>query len=310
MEENKPAPTHILVCVSDTVRNETELASFVADCVISSGAKADLPDLKILSRQAPFATEFPFIPDGDAPQKMALKLRNFKGDWAVLPNIKRRKSLMLCDMDSTIIAQECLDELAQFAGIRDKVAAITEKAMAGEMNFEEALKARVAMLKGLPLFAIEQCYRNRIKLNPGAETLVRTMRKHGAMCMLVSGGFADFAKPVGEAAGFNMSAANVLLNDGTVLTGEVREPILGPKAKLDALNSLVKSRNLDLSETLCMGDGANDVDMVSAAGLGIAIGTKSVIVRKADAAIRYTDLTAALFFQGYRRSEFWAPGDA
>ncbi len=309
MVDNKQAPTDILVCVSTEMKDATALASFTADCVVSSGADCQLQDLEILSREAPFAVEFSFIPKPDSPQKLAEKLKGFKGDWAVLPIANRRKSLMLCDMDATIIAQECLDELAQFAGVKDKVVPITERAMAGEMDFEEALKTRVAMLKGMPLFAIEQCYRNRIKLNPGAETLVRTMRKHGAMCTLISGGFTDFAKPVGEAVGFNASVANTLLNDGTVLTGKVMEPILGPKAKLDALKSLAKSRNLDLSQTLAMGDGANDLDMINAAGLGIGVGTKSVIVRNADAVIRYTDLTAALFFQGYRRGEFWHPSD-
>lgn len=304
MENTGAVPAQVLICVSDKMRDATELASFTADCVVRSGANCKLPNLKILSREAPFAVEFPFTPKPDSPPKLAQKLQGFKGDWAVLPLANRKKSLMLCDMDSTIIAQECLDELAQFAGVKEEVVAITERAMAGEMDFEEALRTRVAMLKGMPLFAINQCYRNRINLNPGAQTLVRTMQKYGAFCMLISGGFMDFAKPIAEAVGFNASTANTLLNDGTVLTGKVGEPILGPKAKLDALKSLAKSRDLELSESLCIGDGANDIDMIKAAGLGIGIGTKPIVVRNSDAMIRFTNLTAALFFQGYSIEDF------
>jgi len=294
----------VLVCVSHNVKDATAIGLFVTDCIMSTDAECQLSDLKILSRNAPFAAEITFTPGPETASKLSDKLRGFKGDWALLPAENRKKSLMLCDMDSTIIAQECIDDLAQFAGVKDEVSAITEKAMAGDLNFEEALRARVAMLKGLPLFTIETCYENRIKFNPGAATLVRTMRKHGAMCVLVSGGFTDFATRVAEDIGFNASSANTLINDGTVLTGKVGEPILGPQAKLDGLKSLAKSRDLELSQTLCIGDGANDVDMIVAAGLGIAVGTKSIVVQKADAAIRYTNLTAALFFQGYAEDEF------
>lgn len=225
-------------------------------------------------------------------------------DWALTPLANRKKRLLICDMDSTIIAEECLDELADFAGLKAEISTITERAMAGELNFEEALTTRVGMLEGLPLNAIAQCYKDRIHLNPGAKTLVATMKANGAHCLLVSGGFTDFTARVAQAAGFDGHHANTLLNDGKALTGKVALPILGREAKLDRLNAAARAHGLTPADALAMGDGANDLAMITAAGLGLAFRAKPIVAAKAHAAIDKSDLTTALFFQGYRADEF------
>jgi phosphoserine phosphatase len=218
----------------------------------------------------------------------------------------RRKKLLVADMDSTIINVECLDELADFAGIKAEIAAITERAMRGELEFEPALRERVAKLKGLPLGALQQAYDERVRLNPGAGTLVKTMAAHGARCVLVSGGFTFFTSRVADAAGFHSNRANVLLDDGAMLTGKVQEPILGRAAKLEALTSEAAALGISASEALAIGDGANDLDMINAAGLGVAYRAKPIVAAEADAKIDHMSLEAALFFQGYRRGEFAA----
>ncbi len=178
-------------------------------------------------------------------------------------------------MDSTIINVECLDELADFAGIKAEIAAITERAMAGELAFEPALRERVGKLKGLGLGALQRCFDERVRLNPGAETLVRTMAAHGARCVLVSGGFTFFTTRVAKLAGFHADRANVLLDDGAVLTGQVQEPILGRAAKLEALQSEAALIGVGAADALAIGDGANDLDMIKTAGLGIAYRAKT-----------------------------------
>lgn len=213
--------------------------------------------------------------------------------------------LLVADMDSTIIGCECLDELADYAGVKDAVSAITERAMAGELDFEGALRARVAMLRGLPLSALSACYRERVRLNPGAETFVRTMAARGAICALVSGGFTAFTGKVADAAGFQLDRANRLLDDGTALTGQVAEPILGRAAKLAALRELAAAGSIAADRTLAIGDGANDLDMIEAAGLGIAYRAKPVVAARAAAQIEHGGLETALFFQGIGRASFW-----
>jgi phosphoserine phosphatase len=215
-----------------------------------------------------------------------------------------RKKLMLADMDSTIIGCECLDELADFAGKKAQVSTITERAMAGELNFEGALTQRVAMLSGLPLVALQACYDDRVKLNDGAQTLVRTMAGLGGHCALVSGGFTFFTSRVADAAGFHTNRANVLIDDGTALTGTVALPILGKEAKLAALNEDATRLGIALSDTLAIGDGANDLMMIEAAGLGIAYYAKPIVAARAPARIDHGTLESALFFQGIGRSEF------
>ncbi len=216
----------------------------------------------------------------------------------------RKKRLLIADMDSTIIGCECLDELADFAGLKAQIAAITERAMRGELEFEAALRERVAMLKGLKLDALQKTYDERVRLNPGARTLVRTMAAHGARCVLVSGGFEFFTARVAAAAGFHAHRANRLLDDGAALTGEVAEPILGRAAKLAALNEEAEALGLGLHQTLAVGDGANDLAMIEAAGLGVAYRAKPIVAGQADAKVDHTDLRALLYFQGYGQDAF------
>ena len=225
-------------------------------------------------------------------------------DVCVQPAEGRRKRLLIADMDSTIINVECLDELADFAGVKDAVSAITERTMAGELAFEGALRERVAMLKGLGLDALRRCYDERVRLNPGAETLVRTMAAHGARCVLVSGGFTFFTGRVATAAGFHDNRANSLIEDGDLLAGLVGEPILGREAKLAALLEEVATLGATPADALAVGDGANDLAMIEAAGLGVAYRAKPIVAAQADARVDHADLTALLYFQGYRREAF------
>jgi len=225
-------------------------------------------------------------------------------DWAITPKANRKKRLLISDMDSTIIGQECLDELADFAGLKAEVSAITERAMRGELDFAGALTQRVAMLKGLNLGALEACHRERVRLNPGARELVATMKAHGARSVLVSGGFGYFTSRVAKMAGFDADRANTLIDDGAALTGEVKMPILGREAKLTALLEETAALGLTAEDALAMGDGANDLDMIKAAGLGIAYHAKPIVAAQTTARIAYTDLRTALLFQGYAVAEF------
>ena len=226
-----------------------------------------------------------------------------KTDVALIPARNRRKRLIVSDMDSTIIEQECLDELAAYAGLKDEIAAITARAMAGELDFEGALTERVGKLSGLSLSALQQCYDERISLMPGAKTLTATMAAHNAHCLLVSGGFTFFTQRVAKAAGFHAHQGNTLIDDGSALTGDVGRPILGREAKLDFLDDAAFANGLNRHDAIAMGDGANDLAMIEAAGLGLAVHAKPVVAAAADAAINHTDLTAALYFQGYTDSE-------
>jgi phosphoserine phosphatase len=226
-----------------------------------------------------------------------------KADWAITPAAVRRKKLLVSDMDSTIIGQECLDELADFAGLKAQVSAITERAMRGELDFAAALTERVALLKGLGLSALDACYAERVTLNPGARELVATMKAHGARTVLVSGGFRFFTSRVAKAAGFDTDRANTLLDDGTSLTGAVGQPILGREAKLTALKEEAAALGATPADAIALGDGANDLDMIRAAGLGVAYKAKPIVAAETRARIQHTDLMAALFFQGYRAEE-------
>jgi phosphoserine phosphatase len=219
----------------------------------------------------------------------------------------RRKTLLIADMDSTIINVECLDELADMAGLKPQIAAITERAMRGELEFEAALKERVGMLKGLKLDALERTYAERVRLNPGAKSLLATMRANGAHTMLVSGGFGYFTRRVAQAAGFHVERGNTLLDDGVALTGEVGTPILGREAKLAALEEAVANLGIAFADSLAVGDGANDLGMIGRAGLGVAYHAKPVVAEAAGAAINNNDLTALLYLQGYSDDEIISP---
>jgi len=216
----------------------------------------------------------------------------------------RRRRLLLADMDSTIITVECIDEMADMLGLKPQIAAITERAMRGEIDFAAALRERAGMLAGLERAALEQVYAERIRLSPGARTLVMTMRAHGAYTALVSGGFRFFTSRVRAAAGFDHDRANELEWSAERLSGRVQEPILGAAAKLEALRQLKQQQGLNGSETMAVGDGANDLPMLQAAGLGVAYHAKPVVARDAAARIDHNDLTALLYLQGYRVKEF------
>jgi phosphoserine phosphatase len=242
--------------------------------------------------------------DGELRQETAAAVAELPVDWALVPVAGRRKKLLIADMDSTIINVECLDELADFADVKAEIAAITERAMRGELAFEPALVERVAKLKGLELGALQRCYEERVRLNPGATILVKTMAAHDARCVLVSGGFNFFTSRVADLAGFHAHRGNTLLDDGDALTGEVAPPILGRAAKLEALHAEASALGVTEKDALALGDGANDLDMIKAAGLGVAYRAKPIVAAHANARIDHTSLESALFFQGYRRSEF------
>lgn len=215
----------------------------------------------------------------------------------------RRKGLLVADMDSTIVASETLDELAAFAGLKEKIAAITKRSMNGEIDFAEALRLRVSMLRGLQLDALEQTWA-RTRLTHGARELVATMRAHNAMTALVSGGFTFFTGRVAATLGFDHHRANVLLDDGSALTGAVGEPILDRDAKLATLRELAAARGLRMAATMAVGDGANDLAMLREAGLGIAFHAKPIVAREARARVDHAGLRALLFAQGYHMSQF------
>jgi phosphoserine phosphatase len=226
-------------------------------------------------------------------------------DVVIQDHDNRRKKLLIADMDSTMIGQECIDELADFAGFKDRVAAITERAMRGELAFEPALRERVALLKGLPASVIDTVIAERIRLTPGGPTLIATMKAHGARTCLVSGGFTAFTSKIATRIGFDENHANTLLvDDAGELAGLVAEPILGREAKLETLLELRTQLQLAPTDTLAVGDGANDIPMIVAAGLGVAYHGKPKVKEAAAASVDHGDLTALLFAQGYKREEF------
>jgi phosphoserine phosphatase len=261
-----------------------------AATILSPGHAFDLPVVGIAALIAARDIAADLFPQG------ALDINLVKTE-------RRRKKLLVADMDSTIITVECLDELADMAGLKPQIAAITERAMRGELEFEAALKERVRMLRGLSLEALERTYAERVRLNPGAKPLLATMRANGAYTMLVSGGFGYFTQRVAQAAGFHVDRGNTLLDDGMLLTGEVALPILGREAKLTALEEGAAAHGLDVSDALAVGDGANDLAMIQRAGLGVAYHAKPVVAEAAGAAIQHNDLTALLYLQGYSDDE-------
>lgn len=224
-------------------------------------------------------------------------------DVIVQPASARRKKLFLADMDSTMIGQECIDELADAAGLKAHVSAITERAMRGEIAFEPALRERVALLKGLPSDIVDRMIAERITLTPGGRALVQTMRKQGAYTALVSGGFTVFTGPIGAMIGFDMHRSNTLLTENGKFSGLVAEPILGREAKRATLVELREARGLTVAETLAVGDGANDLAMLGEAGLGVAYHAKPIVAEAAHARIDHGDLRTLLYAQGYRDEE-------
>jgi phosphoserine phosphatase len=278
------------------------------DSTVVDGARAILPSpgpAQWLFDEV--AVDIPFESQDDI-RAIENRLREARADLpidiVVQPRALRRKKLFLADMDSTMIGQECIDELADFAGLKAHVAEITERAMRGEIEFEPALRERVALLKGLPVEVVDEVLAKRITPTPGGRELVATMRANGAWTCLISGGFTLFTNAVAAKIGFQESRANELLVENGKLTGEVREPILGRAAKLATLVELRESFDLDGIDTLVVGDGANDLGMIQQAGLGVAYHAKPAVAAAAAARIDHGDLTALLYAQGYRRDEF------
>ncbi len=277
------------------------LAEAAGGALAEAGARVAAPDWL-----APgIACDLPF--DGlalaSAEAAARARLDGAPLDLAAQPAAGRRKGLLVADMESTIIGQELVDELAEVAGVHDRIAAITARSMAGEIDFASSLHERVGLLAGLPTNTLARVAA-RITLNPGARTLVRTLRAGGAHTALVTGGVTSFAEAVARDCGFDGMRGNELLIDGDRLSGADGEPILGPESKLAALTELAERHGLAMAATAAMGDGANDVDMVRAAGLGVAYRGKPVLRRAARFRIDHGDLTALLYLQGYRRDEF------
>ncbi|MBX9844954.1 MAG: phosphoserine phosphatase SerB [Xanthobacteraceae bacterium] len=296
--------THVATLISNP-------AAPALDDAVLARARAALPAAQDPVWLDPgIAADIPFTPAAaDDQRALASPVRTMlagrPADVVVQPRAHRRKRLFLADMDSTMIGQECIDELADYVGLKAHVAAITERAMRGEIAFEPALRERVALLKGLPQTVANEVIAKRIVLTPGGKTLVATMRAHGAYTCLVSGGFTLFTQKIGAMIGFDEDRSNILLVDGDArLLGQVAEPILGKEAKLDTLRELQQRLGLRPEETMAIGDGANDIPMIEAAGLGVAYHGKPAVAEAAAARIDHGDLTALLYAQGYPRTAF------
>ncbi len=265
----------------------------------SGGAVLNIGDI-----QDGKAADILFAGDSESADKAMTSLRTTH-DIGIVPAENRRKKLLISDMDSTMITIECIDELADYAGIKDQIAEITERAMLGELDFEEALLGRIALLKGLENAAIDRCLEERVQIMPGAETCVKTMRKLGAATVLISGGFTRFANPVADKIGFEQVEANILQIADGQLTGQLDGPIVDSGRKAELLKSSAHDYGLDLADCLGVGDGANDIPMIKLAGLGVAYHAKPKAAKAANVAINHNDLTALLYIQGIPSSE-WA----
>lgn len=255
------------------------------------------------------AVDLPYADLGPDEARGALHaaLAGLAVDYVAQPAEGRRKRMLIADMDSTMIQVECIDELADFAGLKDRVAIVTEAAMRGELDFAEALAQRVALLGGMTVETLERCYTERVVATPGAEALVKTMAGSGALTVLVSGGFTFFTERVAKRLGFSHQRANVLAHEGGRLTGKVVEPIVTAETKRDTLVAMREKHGLRPNDVMAVGDGANDIPMLQAAGLGVAFHAKPKAEAAADIAIRHGDLTALLYVQGYRSGEIFRP---
>lgn len=242
--------------------------------------------------------------DDEAPGEILHMLEAENLDYAFQDPLTRSKKLLIADMDSTIINVECLDEIADFLGIKGKVSPITEAAMRGEINFEDALNERVSLLKGLNIAHLQTIFNERVKLNPGAITMVRTMNANGANTVLISGGFTYFTERVSKATGFKANYANILLHKNGELTGKVKKPIVDANTKIETLRQFQKKGNLKNCETIAIGDGANDIPMLLGAGIGVGYYPYPATAQASDVKIKHGDLTALLYLQGYTLSDF------
>jgi len=299
--------TQIVTLVSPAGLDALDLATCDKVRAALAGAGADSGDIAWLAPDAADITcSLDVAKRKDAMAAARACLAGRPIDIAIQNAAGRRKRLFLADMDSTMIGQECIDELADYAGLKAHVAAITERAMRGEIEFAPALRERVALLKGLPVAVVAEVLDKRITLTPGGRELVRTMRAHGAYTCLVSGGFTLFTEQVAAQVGFDENRANTLIVEGEKFAGRVAEPILGREAKRATLRDLRARHGLEPDATLVVGDGANDLDMIGEAGLGVAYHAKPKVAEAAGARIDHCDLSALLYLQGYTREEFVA----
>ncbi len=292
--------------------------SYVATLICNPANPVLTPELGHKACEAADAQALYWLADGiacDLPLKTGTdiaaaeqRIKDVLGDATIDLVIQeqetRRKKLLIADMDSTMISQECIDELAEEVGLRDHIAGITARAMNGEIAFEPALRERVALLKGLPVSIIDQVIANRITLTPGGKELIATMKKHGAYTALVSGGFTSFTAKIAEKLGFHENRANILLDDGNMLSGMVAEPILGADAKKTSLDEICAMLDITAQQAMAVGDGANDLPMLKHAGSGVALHAKPSVAAQARIRINHGDLTALLYIQGYRKTDF------
>ena len=291
---------NVLTLITGGGRLDESTVSHVEMTLRGAGAEVAPPDWLSYGVAVDFA--FGAMDTGDAVDLAVETIEDAPIDAVAQPSDGRRKRLLVADMESTIIENEMLDELADEVGLRDRIAAITARAMNGELDFEGALRERVGLLNGLEEAALERT-RGKIRIMAGARALVATMRQNGAYCALVSGGFSCYTGHVREVVGFDLDQANRLeIRDGK-LTGKVIEPILGRDAKRERLLALAETRHVPVAATLAVGDGANDLDMLAEAGLGVAYHAKPMVARSARARIDHADLTALLYLQGYREDE-------
>ena len=282
---SNPVVTEDLVSrLSDAAR--TEKTNWLA-----TGIAADL----LLSESADAAT---------AENALRTAIGALPVDVVVQDAATRRKKALLADMDSTMIGQECIDELAAEVGLKDKVAAITARAMNGEIEFEPAVRERVALLKGLSIGIVDEIIEKRITLTPGGKALIATMKANGGYAALVSGGFTVFTSRIAAMLGFDENRANILMEDGGKLTGHVADPILGREAKVEALHDVAAKRGISVADVMAVGDGANDLGMIKLAGSGVALHAKPKVAAEASIRIDHGDLTALLYIQGYRQEDF------
>jgi phosphoserine phosphatase len=296
----KACMSHVATLVSNPLRPAVDAAAIAK-------ARALLPNAISESvLKEGIAADIFFAPGPDAQEReigdlVRAALSPAPIDVVVQETRYRRKKLFVADMDSTMIDQECIDELADFAGLKAHVAAITERAMRGELPFEPALRERVALLKDLPLSVIGETIEKKITLAAGGPELIATLKAHGVYTCLVSGGFTLFTNVIAGKLGFDENRANELLVENGKLTGRVQEPILGRAAKLATLQELTRKLGIRAEETIAIGDGANDLDMITAAGLGVAIHAKPAVAAAAQARVDHADLTAILYCGGYAR---------
>lgn len=266
--------------------------------------KGHVDNVAFLAKNAAMDIFFSDMEPELAREILTLKLAEMPVDFIIQPNNgKRRKKLLISDMDSTIINQECIDEIADKMGLKAKVSEITERAMNGQLDFKEALRERVALLAGLPESALDDVYENHITTMSGAKELVHTMKKHGARAILVSGGFTFFTEKVAKEVGFDDQSANILEISNGKLAGKVLEPILDKESKLASLQSAIASLGITADDIIAVGDGANDLPMLQAAGMGVAYHAKLVVQEQAYARINHSDLKSLLYIQGYKEAE-------